>query len=888
MSCTDNLVDPKHGRNVHGSNRHGLLVAQDLGSRRCGPALALSPRHGPLKSTMLRSRDNAPSIGFFISRDQRTKDEQHPLLRREEDHRSMGACASTDGAAPTSETGEVRTLISAFRELSANNANSVDGAPFLAHAAQSGPLGARLVRFFAGQAPRATIENAELTFAVAVCCSTGWKHKAQLLCSAVCAAAKHKDVDGGVSKPELFVALSLTPGADALRLRLGAQPALKALLERAFAGEEGGGCSLVPGPGQAVAAAAAAAAAAGAAAAGSDFAGGGGAAAAAAAVACTHLTPAGFEAWIMRDSTRHLLLEVESLPPLFTENEPGRPDLDEQFSNLTTAAAHPAGVPTPTVAAATYAPSTQAHNVAQHMRGSLGDVNQGLFNANTFQGQCFDSDQGGMVDRSPVHPRCDDPAQLGFVGVVVLLGAINTEELAFTIIAVVLWQAYLAKAGLGKCGPSIGERFRRMVRNAATDGGDAGAARLAAVAARERGWTQSADTILAAQLTLGSTWQELTTKELFVIKAIDCSTGWAYLSPAKMLGVCLVEFGQLRKVVLALPPWMRSPGAIEAFRPPTSYCASGYTALDPGFVDVASSPIQIVVSVVGDSDTPAGLRIELPSSLERVAPGWHSFEGASVTCDDLGYAATGCGSVQLEQQGVGGDTCVSAVRIRYACKFGHFDMVLVAGGGGGSSSFQSFQLDARDLCYCACIIMHSGEESKSALEICRQTHTDPEIRVSIAAAQKLVSDDGCLRKLATSSQLLAGQGEAGQGESCDKSEHEYLVLAQGEPTHTPCWGDPLDLLGFPRLPGYCQEMRRLADSSVWRRRSYALSACAGGRADLPACLTASFSAVEVYLLSCGACTFAPTPACWLPRICLRCCSHDPAPCTLHSHGLAWR
>ena len=27
MSCTDNLVDPQHGRKVHVSNRHGLLVS---------------------------------------------------------------------------------------------------------------------------------------------------------------------------------------------------------------------------------------------------------------------------------------------------------------------------------------------------------------------------------------------------------------------------------------------------------------------------------------------------------------------------------------------------------------------------------------------------------------------------------------------------------------------------------------------------------------------------------------------------------------------------------------------------------------------------------------------------------------------------------------------
>ena len=126
----------------------------------------------------------------------------------------MGAQQSTDGPAPAFEKGEVRTLIGAFKELCVDNARSVDRGAFLARAVQSGPLGALLARFFAGQAPRDTIDNAELTFALAVCCSGDWKDKAQLLCSAVCTAAKRQSVAGGVSRAELFLALSFKSDDD--------------------------------------------------------------------------------------------------------------------------------------------------------------------------------------------------------------------------------------------------------------------------------------------------------------------------------------------------------------------------------------------------------------------------------------------------------------------------------------------------------------------------------------------------------------------------------------------------------------------------------------------------------------------------------------------------
>jgi hypothetical protein len=747
----------------------------------------------------------------------------------------------------------VRTLINAFQQLCVADARSVDGAVFLARAAQSGPLGALLARFFAGQAPRDTIDDAELTFALAVCCSGDWKDKAQALCTAVCTALKRQSVAGGVSKPELFLALSFMPLADAPPLRLAAQPALQALLERAFAGEEGGGCSLVPGPGQT---------------------GGGGAAAAAAAVTRTHLTFAALVAWFESDAGR--LLEVQSLPPLFTEKS--GVTLEGQFSNLTTAAQHtgvPSGAAAPR-AAATYAPSTQAYNAMQHMRPD--SMHKGLFHANIFRGQQFDSDLGGMGDVSPVHPRCDDPAQPGFVGVVVLLGAINTEELAFTIVAAVIWCAYLANAGLGKCGPSIGALFRRMVAGAANgEAGDATAARAAAVKARARGWTQSADTILGAQLTLGSLWHKLETQEMFVVKAIDCSSGIAHISPAKLMGVCIVESAELCAIVLALPVWMQSPGPVTAFGPPSGYSATCYVAQDLGWRDAWSFPVQITVPIDGGSSGKALLEITLPASQKRT-PGWHSFEGATVKCAKLDYEVVGAGSALLEQDATSGDRTVSAVRIRYACDFGHFDAVLQV---TGASTFQPMHLDSHDLCYCACLIMHSGLEVAGALEICRQTHSPPEIRASIAAAEKLVTDPCGLTKLSASSQLLAGEVLA-PIELSDQHEHEYLVLGQGVPGPTSSWGDAIDPFGFPRLFGYYQESRRLSDSSVWRARSPSLSSCAGGTVRLHAGLTASFSAVEMYMLSCG--VGESERAATRPTGCCN-CSHNlspyPSPCNSH-------
>jgi hypothetical protein len=303
------------------------------------------------------------------------------------------------------------------------------------------------------------------------------------------------------------------------------------------------------------------------------------------------------------------------------------------------------------------------------------------------------------VDVTELRPRCDDAASTSFVGLVVLPGAVNSEELSFSLVASALWRVYKKRAGLGRCGPSISARFHRMVAEEArapVTSAAAAAAAADATAAAARGWRQSDEAILAATQTVGKRWTRGAPDELLIVKAVDCGTGTAYLNAATMYGPCLVEMEQevLEEVPLEVPAWMiDGGGGGSPFCPPEGFRVVEFDVSDPGFDDGSDPCFTVCVpgERLGDN---LKLQVTLDEkSISRGMPGWQAFNNAVVKCDL--YDEFGHGSILLEAQGEHGDPIITALRVRYSCAFGHMELVITTSNAG--CTLTRFELDSQDL-----------------------------------------------------------------------------------------------------------------------------------------------------------------------------------------------